>query len=160
MVGWIRAGQGCVRVGETVWNTLRGNGTKKRGGETNILKRESKLVQGWCLKEDTAQQVGGGGAGVPNIIIEWSKLDEKIKDAISFFLFKSSLLKMGCPYANSTYKTHNPVGIRPLMGLRLGISHLNKHKFRHNFSDCVSLLLSCSIKPETTLYFFLYCRNF
>ena len=149
-----------MRVGKTVWNTLRGNGTKKRGGETNILKRESKLVQGWCLKEDTAQQVGGGGAGVPNIIIEWSKLDEKIKDAISFFLFKSSLLKMGCPYANSTYKTHNPVGIRPLMGLCLGISHLNKHKFRHNSSDCVSLLLSCSIKPETTLYFFLYCRNF
>ena len=156
MVGWIRAGGGCVRVGKTFWNTLRGNGTKKRGGETNILKRESKLVQGWCLKEDAAQQV----AGVQNIIIEWSKLDEKIKDAISFFLFKSSLLKMGCPYANSTYKTHNPVGIRPLMGLCLGISHLNKHKFRHNSSDCVSLLLSCSIKPETTLYFFLYCRNF
>ena len=40
------AGGGCVRVGETVWNTLKEGGTKKMGGETKILK-------------------GGGGGGQP-----------------------------------------------------------------------------------------------
>ena len=46
MVGRIRAVGGCVRVGGTVWNTLKGDGTEKRGGETTILKRAGKLGQG------------------------------------------------------------------------------------------------------------------
>ena len=67
---------------------------------------------------------------------------------------------MGRPHANSTYRIHNLVGIRLLTRLRLGLSHLNEHKFRHNFAGCVNPLCSCSIKPETTLHFFLHCRNF
>ena len=90
----------------------------------------------------------------PNVINEWNKLDEKIKGATSFSLFKASLLKMGCPHANSTYRIHNPVGIRLHTRLRLVLSHLNEHKFRHNFADCVNPLWSCSIEPETTLHFF------
>ena len=96
----------------------------------------------------------------PNHINEWNKPDEKIKGATSFSLFKASLLKMSCPHANSTYRIHNPVGIRLHTRLRLVLSHLNEHKFRHNFADCVNPLCSCSIEPETTLHFFLHCCNF
>ena len=96
----------------------------------------------------------------PNVINKWNKLDDEIKGATSFSLFKASLLKIGRPHANSTYRIHNPVGIRLLTRLRLGLSHLNEHKFRLNFADCVIPLCSCSIKPETTLHFFLHCRNF
>ena len=62
--------------------------------------------------------------------------------------------KMGRPYPNFTYRIHNPVGIKLLTRLHLGPSHLNDHKFRHNTADCVNPLCSCSIKPETTRYFF------
>ena len=65
---------------------------------------------------------------------------------------------MGCP--NSTYKIHNSVGIRLLTCLRLGLSQLNEHKFRHKFADLVSRLCSFSIKFETALQFFLHCHNF
>ena len=61
---------------------------------------------------------------------------------------------------NLYIQIHNPVGIRLLTCLRLGLSHLNEHKFRHNFADCVNPLCSCSIKPETTIHFLLHCRNF
>ena len=37
--------EGRVRVGETVWNTWKGGGAEKRGGETKIFKG-GKLVQG------------------------------------------------------------------------------------------------------------------
>ena len=67
---------------------------------------------------------------------------------------------MGRPYPNFTYRIHNPVGIKLLTRLHLGPSHLNDHKFRHNIADCVNPLCSCSIKPETTRFFFLYCHNF
>ena len=96
----------------------------------------------------------------PNVINKWNKLDDENKGATSFSLFKASLLKMGRPHANSTNRIHNPDGIRLLMRLRRDLSHLNEHKFRHHFVDCVNPLCSCSIKPETTLHFFLYCRNF
>ena len=64
----------------------------------------------------------------PNVINEWNKLDEKIKGATSFSLFKASLLKMARPHANSTYRIHNPVGIRVLACLRLGLNHHKEHK--------------------------------
>ena len=67
---------------------------------------------------------------------------------------------MSRSHASSTYRIHNPVGIRPLTRLRLVLRHLNKHKFRHNFANCVNPLSSCSIEPETTLLFFLYCHSF
>ena len=44
------------------------------------------------------------------------------------------------------------------MCLHLDLSHLNEYKFRHTFADCVCPLCSCSIKPETTLNFFLHCQ--
>ena len=37
---WMRGGWGCVRVGEAVWNTIKGSGTEKRGGEPKILKEK------------------------------------------------------------------------------------------------------------------------
>ena len=61
----------------------------------------------------------------PNIINEWDKLDEKIKGTTTFSLLKASLLKMDRPHANSTYRIYNPVGIRLLTHLRLGLTHVN-----------------------------------
>ena len=84
----------------------------------------------------------------------------KCHKRMSFSLFKDTLLKMGRPHANSTYRIHYPTGIRLLTCLRLGLSHLNEHKFIHNFADCVNPLCSCNIKPEATLHFFLHCHNF
>ena len=59
MAGQIRTGGGCVRVGGTVKNTLKGGGTEKRGGKTKILKRRGGQVgsRGGCFKK--------GGAGTP-----------------------------------------------------------------------------------------------
>ena len=55
---------------------------------------------------------------------------------------------------------HNPVGIRLLTCLCLGLGHLNEDTFRHNFADCMNPLCSCSIEPQTTLNFFIHCHNF
>ena len=96
----------------------------------------------------------------PNVTNEWNKLDEKIKGATSFSLFKASLLKMGRPHVNCTYRINNSVGIMLLTRLCLGLSHLNEHKFQHNSADCVNLLCCCSNEPETTLHFFMHCHNF
>ena len=93
-------------------------------------------------------------------IIEWNKLDINLRNAKSFLKFTNSLLKIGRPMQNSIYNIHDPVGIKYLTRLRLGLSHLNEHKFRHNFQDCLNPLCSCSLEVETTNHYFLHCHYY
>ena len=42
--------------------------------------------------------------------------------------------------------------------IKLGLSHLNEHKVRHNFQDSLNPLCSCSLEVETTfIIYFLHC---
>ena len=43
--------------------------------------------------------------------------------------------------------------------LRLGVSHLQDHEFRHSFQDCLNLICSCGIKVETTVDYLPHCLN-
>ena len=51
-------------------------------------------------------------------------------------------------------------GIKLLSRLRLNFSHLNEHKFRHNFRDIVNPLYLCNGEPETTSDYPLRCPLF
>ena len=44
--------------------------------------------------------------------------------------------------------------------LRLGFSHLNEHRLRHNFQDCMNLLCSSSLEIEDTSHYLLHCHHF
>ena len=54
---------------------------------------------------------------------------------------------------NKVHNVHNPSRLK----LRLGLSHLRAHKFKHNFSDCLDELCSCSTNIEATNHFHLQC---
>ena len=47
-----------------------------------------------------------------------------------------------------------------LTRLRLGFSHLNEHRFRHNFQECMNPLCSCSLEIEDTSHYLLHCHHF
>ena len=55
---------------------------------------------------------------------------------------------------------HNPHGIKLLTRLRVGLSHLREHKFRHNFQDSLDPFCNCGRHIETTIHFFLHCSNY
>ena len=61
---------------------------------------------------------------------------------------------------NSVFGVANKNGIKLLTRLRVGLSHLKEHKFRHNFQDTINPLCSCSLEIESTSHFFLRCQNF
>ena len=44
--------------------------------------------------------------------------------------------------------------------MRLGLSHLADHKFRHNFQDCLNPICSCGQEIETTSHFLLHFLNY
>ena len=81
-----------------------------------------------------------------------------IRRSDSFLSFKNPLLKIGRAAAKPTYNNHNPIDLKFLTKLRLGLSHLNEHKFKHNFQDCVNPLWSCSLKIESLSHFFVHCH--
>ena len=55
--------------------------------------------------------------------------------------FRNSLLKIGRPVQNSIFRVYNPLQIKFLTRLiRLGLSHLNEHKFKYNFQNSLNPL--------------------
>ena len=72
-------------------------------------------------------------------------------------LFKSNILKFIRPKPNNVYYCHNPKGIRLLTRLRLGLSHLREHKFKHSFQDCLNPLCFCGNEIETSTHYLLHC---
>ena len=71
----------------------------------------------------------------PSTIIEWIKLDWKIKNSESIETFKKRILSFIMPSPNSTFNCHNPKKIKFPSRLRLGLSHLREHKSKYSFHD-------------------------
>ena len=64
------------------------------------------------------------------------------------------------PTPNKTLNCHNPIGIKLITRLRLGLSHLRDHKFKHNFLDCLNPICCCGKDIETTVHYLLHCPIF
>ena len=65
------------------------------------------------------------------------------------------------PKPSKVYYCHNPKGITLLTRLRLGLSHLGEHKFKHSFQDCLNPLCFCGNEIETsTHYDLLHCPTY
>ena len=62
-------------------------------------------------------------------------------------------------FQNSTYNIFDPKELKFLTHLRLGLSHLNAHRFRHNFQDWLNPLCSCSLETEYTSHYVLHCHH-
>ena len=74
-------------------------------------------------------------------------------------MFLRKFLTFIRPLGNDTYGIYDPFGIRLLNRLRLGFSHLREHNFKHNFTDTLNPLCSCSLETEDTEHYFLRCQN-
>ena len=90
----------------------------------------------------------------PYTIEAWYSLDPSVINSNSLEVFKSKLLDFIRSVYRSIYNVFNPEGLKFLPRLCLALSHLNEHRFRHNFKDCINPLSSCSLEVENTLHFF------
>ena len=89
-----------------------------------------------------------------------NNLDPHIRKFRSISIFKSSISKFKRPKPNNVYYFHNPKGIRLLTKLRLRLSHLCKHKFKHSFQDCLNLLCFCGNEIETSTHYLLHSPTY
>ena len=96
----------------------------------------------------------------PDCIFEWNKLDPEIRNVPSIAIFKSKLLAMIRPPAKSVFGIHDPIGLSYLSQIRVGLSKLNFHKFKHNFKDAINPMCPANDGIEDTEHFLLLCSLF
>ena len=81
------------------------------------------------------------------------KLGSKLK-------YIKSILQFIRPSPYRTFNCHNPIEIKLIARLRLGLSHLQCSKLKHNFLDCLNPICCCDKDIETTGHYLLYCPIF
>ena len=84
-------------------------------------------------------------------IIEWNKLDWKIKNSESIETVKKGIPSFIRPYLNSTFNCHNPKGTKLLSRLWFSLSHLREHTFKHSFGKG---------EVENSSRYLLHCSNY
>ena len=69
----------------------------------------------------------------PYTIWEWNKLDLQLCSEKSFKKFRNTLLKFGRPTPDLIYQINHHLGLKLFTRLKLGLSHLNEHRFKHTY---------------------------
>ena len=77
--------------------------------------------------------------------------------SVSIFKKKQNFTR---PCAASVFDIHNSYGIKLLTILRLCLSHLHNHKFRHRFQDILNTFCDCGDDTKTIAHFFLHYPSF
>ena len=93
----------------------------------------------------------------PATITEFNDLDYSLRNAPSINVLKQNILKFIRLGPNKKFNIYKPHGLKLLTRLFLGLSHLLGHKFKPNFSDCLS---KCGKDIESTNHFLLQCSLF
>ena len=91
----------------------------------------------------------------------WNLLSSFIKSSPLLSIFKKRYSDFFIVKPNTIYEIHNPIGLRYLTRLRVGLSHLRSHKYRRNFKDTETDICSCSQNtPENVEHFILFCPKY
>ena len=93
----------------------------------------------------------------PSTVLEWKKRNRRIRQSTAMLSFRNPILKIDRPTPQPVYNIHDPNGLKLLTRLRLGLSHLNEHKFNYNFKQCINPICSGSLEVEAVSHFFLHC---
>ena len=94
---------------------------------------------------------------LPLVISVQNKLDLKIRNSATLESFKKQILSSIRPRRNSTFKLHNPLGIKLHTRVRVNLNHLKEQKLKYNFKDSADHFCSCGNSVESTIHFFLQC---
>ena len=108
----------------------------------------------------SARTEGFESSFYPNCLKEWNSLASEIRESPTVSLFKKRLSSLIRPSQKPTYGILDLKGVAILTQLRVGLSKLNFHKFKHNFQDTVDPMCLINGGIEDTEYFLLRCHAY
>ena len=93
----------------------------------------------------------------PDAISSWNIFISHFGNMPNFASLKTYLSYFFRPKKQSTFGIHDPLGIRYLFQLRVGLSPSRSHKKQHNFIDTPSDTCNCDQSVENTNHFLFEC---
>ena len=87
-------------------------------------------------------------------------MDPEVRQSPSINVFKSRLLSLIRPPSNSIFGIYDPQGLALLTQLRVGLSKLNHHKFRHNFCESINPMYPINDGMEDAEHYLSLCHSF
>ena len=123
-------------------------------GQQTIVTRNSDIPTFYCRTDCFKYSF------FPSTLKDWFHLDASIRNSESFAIFKSRLLSLIRPFQSNVYNIFDPNSLKLLTRLRLGFSHLNENKFRHDFQECWNPLCLCNFEIDDTTHYLLHCQYF
>ena len=93
----------------------------------------------------------------PDAISSWNIFIKHFNDIPSYDTLKIYINTFFRPKNKSIFGIHNPIGLRCLFQLRVGLSPLRNHKWRHYFNDTPSETSRCKQGIEDTSHFLFSC---
>ena len=70
--------------------------------------------------------------------------------------FKQELLPLIHLLENFIFNIFNPERLKLFTRLRLGFSHLNENRVRHNFQECLNALCTCGLETRNSSHYLLH----
>ena len=95
----------------------------------------------------------------PDAVKSWNNIGPELRQTDKISTFKSTLTCMIVPKEKSVFGIHSQ-DLRYLYQLRVGLSPLKAHKYRHNFRDTPNDICLCQSGVESTIHFLLHCPFF
>ena len=95
----------------------------------------------------------------PDVIKSWNNIGNEFCSSLSLGIFKTNLFNLVRPKQRPVYGIHDPIGVKLLFQLRVGLSPLKVHKKRHNFTDTPNDWCDCLCAPEDTFHYLLSCNH-
>ena len=96
----------------------------------------------------------------PHCINEWNNLSLEFREVRSLSLFKTRLISLVRPVKGQLYGIHDLHGVRRLTQLRVGLSPLREHRFKHNFVNTNDPMCLSNDGIENTVHFMLLCQEY
>ena len=96
----------------------------------------------------------------PNAVKLWNITISDFKNMPPIKILKKHLLSLFRPERKSIFNIFNPIGVRNIFYLRVGLSPLRSHKKCHGFIDTPSEICICNDGIENTNHFLFVCCIF
>ena len=96
----------------------------------------------------------------PDGIKAWNNVIEHFPNIPSINILKGHILSLIRPVKRSTFNIHDPIGLRYLFYLTVGLSPLRSHNNCHGFVDTLSDKCLCKHGIDDTNHFLFSCSFF
>ena len=96
----------------------------------------------------------------PDSIRSWNNIGSDLRSSSSLKQFKKNIISLIRPTSRSIFDIHDPLSIKWLYQLRIGLSSLHAHKWRHGFKDIPNDKCATCNQTENIEHYFLVCNRF